>query len=128
MDDLGEILVFFLIAEDVQTLHERQARVDHHGELAGEHRQVLGPDGLAFPALFRLVGFGLDRRDLGDEDPVASECRHGGIHRVGDPLTADDLSPSRSTRICKIRHIRSLQPVVQVRLKPDVQPVAVPSP
>ena len=108
VDDLGEILVFFLTAENVEALHERQPGVDHHGELAGEHRQVLGPDRSCFPALLRLVGFGLDRRDLGDEDAVASQCRHRGIHRLGDPLAVDGLSPSRSTRICKSRHIVSL--------------------
>jgi hypothetical protein len=41
-DDGREILVLLLAAEDVQALHERQAGVDHHGELPREDGQALG--------------------------------------------------------------------------------------
>ncbi len=40
-DVVGERLVRLLLAEDLETLHERQAGVDHDGELAGEDRQIL---------------------------------------------------------------------------------------
>ena len=33
-DDAREVLVFLLVAQDVEALHERQAGVDHHRELA----------------------------------------------------------------------------------------------
>ena len=40
-DHLREILVLFLIAQDVETLDERQTGVDHHRELPREHGEVL---------------------------------------------------------------------------------------
>jgi hypothetical protein len=43
-EGLREELVVLLLREDFQTLDEREARVDHHGELAREDRQLLGLD------------------------------------------------------------------------------------
>ena len=64
-DDGGEVLVLFLPAENVEALHERQAGVDHHGELAREHGQVLADDTLADLAagiaLLFLGGLGFRR-------------------------------------------------------------------
>ena len=42
--DVGQNLVFGLLRQNVERLHERQAGVDHGRELAGEDRQVLGAD------------------------------------------------------------------------------------
>ena len=54
-----EVLVLFLRAENVEALDERQAGVDHHGELAREDGQVLGGDLLAgLAALGVLLGRG----------------------------------------------------------------------
>ena len=39
-----KMLVFRLLGQDVQALHQRQARVDHRGELPGEDDDVPGPD------------------------------------------------------------------------------------
>jgi hypothetical protein len=41
-DDGGKGLVLFLAAEDFETLHQWQTRVDHDGELSGEHGKALG--------------------------------------------------------------------------------------
>ena len=38
---LREVLVLLLVAENVEALHQRQAGVDHHRELAREDREVL---------------------------------------------------------------------------------------
>ena len=42
LQDLGEVLVLLLGAQDLQALHEGQPGVDHDRELAGEDGQVLG--------------------------------------------------------------------------------------
>ena len=78
-----EVLVLFLRAEDLETLHERQAGVDHHRELAREDGEVLGGDGLGRELLRRrLGGLLLDRVDLRDEDLLAPQRRDRGVHRV----------------------------------------------
>ena len=108
-DDGGEVLVLFLAAENVEALHERQAGVDHHGELAGEDGQVLGGDLLAdLAALGVLLGLvvflGLGRRDPRDQDLLAPQRGDRRVHRVGDPLAADRLSRARPSRIGESRH------------------------
>ena len=40
--DLLKIFVLLLAREDVETLHERQSRIDHHAELAREDGQLFG--------------------------------------------------------------------------------------
>ena len=105
---LGEVLVFFLVAENLEALHERQARVDHDGELADEHRQVLRIDLLAELALLRrgcARRFLLRRRDARDEHLLAPQRRDGGVGVVGDALAADVFSAARAARIGKCRHV-----------------------
>ena len=53
-DDFGERFVRGLLSEDIESLHDRQAGVDHGGELAGEDHHVLGLDFLAEPRDFDL--------------------------------------------------------------------------
>src|SRR6266850_809252 len=64
-----------LLGEDVETLHQRKAGVDHGGELAGEDRHLLVLD-LA-PELEGDPGRGL-LRDLGDEDRATPQLTYRG--------------------------------------------------
>ena len=100
-DDGREVLVFLLIPEDVQALHERQASVDHHGKLPREHRQVLGWRGFG-PRLPRR-GVGLGRRgcDLGDENLFAAQRVDDGVDGVADAFTVDDFSATCAPGKCK---------------------------
>ena len=106
-DDPRESLVRLLLAEDVQTLHQRQAGVDHDRELAREDRQVLGRD--LDPALLRRLGLGLglppDGVDLGDLDVVAPQRGDRRIHRVRDALAAHRLSGAGPSCIGKCGHM-----------------------
>ena len=85
-DRLGEILVFLLVAENLEALHQRQAGVDHDGELASEDRHVLRIDLLAeLPFLDGgCSGLFLRRCDTRDEHLLAAQCRDGGIGIVGN--------------------------------------------
>ena len=103
-DHRREILVVFLVAEDVETLHERQAGVDHHRELPREHREVLGRRGFGLGFLRGRGGLGLRGANLGDEDLLAAERRDHGVHGVADPLAADRLTAAGASRECKGRH------------------------
>ena len=110
LEDHGrEVLVLLLAAENVEALHERQPRVDHHRELPDEHRQVLGRDLL--PELPRLrgllgrrLGLRLGRRDPRHHDLLAPKGRDGSVHRVGRAFTAHRLSSASASRIGKCRH------------------------
>ena len=87
-DDLREVLVLFLVAENVETLHERQAGVDHHRELAREDRQVLRRHalGLELARLRRRARLGLRRLDPRDLDLLAPQRGDDRVHRVADAL------------------------------------------
>jgi hypothetical protein len=104
-DDLGEVLVVFLVAENIEALHERQPGVDHHRELAGEHGQGLGGDLLGRLAggrlLFLLLGFRLGRGDAGDHDLVTPQRGNGRVHVVRRLFAGDGLAAARSTRVCE---------------------------
>ena len=96
---LGEILVFFLIAENLEALHQRQARVDHDRELPHEDGEVLRIDLLANLALLSSRGRRsvlLRWRDPRDEHLLAPERGNGGGRGVSDALAGDTLS----TRAC----------------------------
>ena len=102
-DDRREVLVRLLLAKNVQTLHERQAGVDHDRELAGENRQALGRHTLARLGPARL-DFGLRLGpcrlggiDAGDLDLLAPERTHRRIHRVRNAFPGDRLPRSRAT-------------------------------
>src|SRR5262249_21713772 len=73
LEDLREVLVLLLAAQDLQALHEGQAGVDHDRELAREDGQVLRGD--AAPELREryLLALLLDRRD---QDLVAAQEGH----------------------------------------------------
>ena len=108
-NDFREILVFFLVAQNVETLHERQARVDHDGELPREHGEVLRGNGLVGLAAARLLDFSLrglffGRLDLGDLHLLAPQRGDRGIHRVGDALARDCLAGARPSRVGKCGH------------------------
>ena len=100
--DRGEVLVLFLRAENLEALHERQAGVDHHRELAGEDRQVLRRRPscrvlpvLAFVGRLRLL---LGRSDPRDQDLLAPQRGDRRVHRVGDALAGDGLLRRASVR------------------------------
>ena len=98
-DDRGEVLVLFLRAEDLEALHQRQAGVDHHRELAREDGQVLGVDALGFAsARLGAAAFSLTGLILRDEHLLAAQRGDGGIHRVGDALAGDGLARRASVR------------------------------
>ena len=105
-DRLGEVLVFLLAAQNLEALHERQAGVDHDGELADEDRQVLRIDLLAELALLGWRGgrLLLGRRDARDEHLLAAQRRDDGIGVVGDALAVDGFSAACAARISKCRH------------------------
>ena len=75
LQGLLEVFVLLLLRQNVQALHEGQAGVNHHGELAREDGEVLGLDSLR-PA------------DLGDAD-LAPLLLDG---RERDLLAAQDLA------------------------------------
>src|SRR5262249_36817248 len=84
-----------------------QTRIDHHGKLTGEHREVLRFDflselaGLPLRRRFNLV---LGRSDSRDHDLLAPERSHGRIHCLGSALATDGLSPAGSSSVSKGRH------------------------
>ena len=105
-DRLREALVRLLPAEDVETLHQRQAGVDHDRELAGEDGQVLGRDLPGPELLLALVFLGLllDRADLGHENLLAAEHRDGGVDGIRQPLAVDQLARPGASCKSKSRH------------------------
>ena len=106
-NDGREVLVLFLAAENVEALDERQAGVDHHGELTGEDGEVLRADLLAGLARLLLRGrvlLGLGGRDPRHHDLIAPERGDGGVHRVRRPLAVDGLPCARASGVCECRH------------------------
>ena len=107
-----EVLVLFLRAENVEALHQRQPGVDHHRELTGEHREVLGGDLL--PGLARLdllrrgLRLGLRGGDPRDPDLLAAQRRDRRVHRIGHTLAVHRLPGSCSPSVCKCRHVSVL--------------------
>jgi hypothetical protein len=86
--------VLFLVAQDVETLDQRQARIDHHRELAREHGQVLRRHALRLE-LARLrnrAGLRLRRLDASDLDLLAAQRRHHGVHGVANSLARHILA------------------------------------
>ena len=78
-----EVPVLLLLAEDLQALHERQAGVEHHRELAGEDRDAACAATPRRQARHErdLAALLLMRRDL---DLLAAQRRHGGVAGVGE--------------------------------------------
>ncbi len=108
-DGLGEVLVFFLAAQNLQALYQRQSGVDHDGELADEHRQILRIDLLAEFPLFRSrssrrPGLFLGWRDARDEHLLPAQRRHDSIGVISDALAGDVFSAACAARIGKCRH------------------------
>ncbi len=101
LQDPAEGLVLLLAAQDLQALHERQARVDHDRELAREDGERLRRDAAAEPRQGHLLSLLLDR---GDEDLLASEQRHHGFLVVGDLLARDGLAVARLALPDESRH------------------------
>src|SRR5262249_15206833 len=111
-------------AEDLEALHQRQARVDHGRELAREDHQVLGLDPLlqereVLPDVLRLL---LDRDRV--EHLGAQLGDHGG---VGGRL---DLPPPHRAlpgpRVPEVhRHPRSPPPPPARRTLPQLPPAAI---
>ena len=104
-DDRGEIRVFFLRAEDVEALNERQARVDHHRKLTGEHGEVLGLDLL--PSLPVLPFAAASAFSLAGVIRVTMICSRrsaadGRVHRLGSALATDGLSRTGSSSVAKV--------------------------
>jgi hypothetical protein len=98
-DDLAEAAVAGRLAEDDQGPQQRQARVDHSGELAREHGQVreLDPAGAGQLDLGLEAGalLGLDRDGGVAElaEPADDRLLALGLHRPGGhlALTVPDL-------------------------------------
>jgi len=84
LEGLGEGLVLLLAAQDLETLHEGKAGVDHHRELPGEDRQILGGHAAAELRQRDLSPLLLDRRD---QDLVAAQQCHDRFLVVGHALT-----------------------------------------
>ena len=106
-DRLGEVLVFLLRAENLETLHERKPGVDHDGELPREYREVLRVDLLPELALLRGASCGsllLRCRNARHHDLLAPKRRDRRIGVVSDALAVDGLSSACPSRKCKCRH------------------------
>ncbi len=104
-DDLREVLVLLLVAEDVEALHQRQAGVDHDGELPREDGQVLRVDAAALRLAGRLrLGLRLRGGDLRDEDLVAAERDACRLEGVGDALAAHRFTAACPTGVCEGGH------------------------
>ncbi len=80
-DDFLKDLVVLLLTEDVEALHQRQAGVDHHRELAGKDREVFRLDATAELRQGDLLAFLLDG---GDDDLLATESGDYRIFTVAD--------------------------------------------
>ena len=63
---------------------------------------------LALGLLRRGRRLDLRRRDPGDEDLLAPQRRHDGVHRVAGALAVDRLAAARASGECKGRHDSSL--------------------
>src|SRR5262245_1562009 len=84
-----ELLVLLSLGENFETLHERNARIDHDGELASENRDVfrcrVSPE---FHLLQSIQGadtlllFSIQQRDL-----LAPEGKRQSLTAVGHPFT-----------------------------------------
>ena len=83
-DDLLEGLVLLLLTQDVQALHEGQTGIDHHRELPGEDRDVLGFHTAAEFGQGDLLALFLDR---GDDDLLTAKSRNDGVFAVADQDT-----------------------------------------
>src|SRR6185503_4184323 len=106
--DLLEILVLLLLGQDLETLHERQTRVDHHRKLARKHRQVFR---LNFPAAANLRNADLATLllDGSKSHLLASQNLTQRFTIVGDTFADHDLvqsvAPFENIRrhSCKLR-------------------------
>jgi hypothetical protein len=100
-EDLLEGLVLLLARENLEALHEGQARVDHHGELAGEDGQLLRFDARAKSGdieLLPLLG------ELADIDALAAQHgREFALARRGS-FSRDRGARPVGPAICKYRH------------------------
>ena len=100
-DDPAEVLVLFLIAENLQTLHQWQTRIDHHRELPREDRQVSGRHGLDAASSRRPDPLA-HCIDSGDEDLFTAQGGQRHIERVCDFLPADGLPPRVRPEYAKV--------------------------
>jgi hypothetical protein len=87
-----EVLVVLLLREDFEALDERQARVDHHRELAREDGEVFGLDLLAPAAELRDGDLAPLLLDGGEHDLLAPQELAQHVAAVGHPLADDHLA------------------------------------
>ena len=117
----AKFLSVFLRAENLEALHERQAGVDHHGELPREDREVLGRRGFGPRLLRRRRGLGLRRGDAGDEHLLAPQRRHDRVHRVADALAVDGFAAARAAGKSKSRHACPYRVIGRGCMRPAVR-------
>jgi hypothetical protein len=115
----AEVLVLFLRAENLETLHERQTGVDHDGELTGENREVLRRGRFRLRLLRRSRSLRGRRRDPRDHDLFTTQRRHDRVHGVAHPLAADVFAAASSTNKCKRRHSATSRQDERLRRRPD---------
>jgi hypothetical protein len=128
-----EPLVRLLPPEDVEALHQGQARVDHHAELPREDRETLGRHLAAGPG-HGAPGLGLDRIDPRNQDLLAAQRRDSGLDRIGLPLAADVLACACPSRECECLHQftlysrpSALGPGPSSTHRPSAVPIAAPA-
>ena len=102
VDDLGELLVLLLIREDLEALHERQASVEHDGELPGEDRDVLDRD--PHRQVWQEGNLLALLLEIGDLNLLAAQCRSGCVAVVRDQHSALRYARSVSPFPTEARH------------------------
>jgi len=99
---VGQNLVLGLLGQDVEGLHQRQARVDHGGELAGEHDDVARLDAAAeLEAELELLGRGAD---LHDHHAVLAQVCDDVIAGRQVDLVVDEIAFERAGGVLEERH------------------------
>src|SRR5256884_2337871 len=100
--DVGEDLILGLLRQDVERLDERQAGVDHRGELAGEHDDVAGLDAAAeLEVELELLG---RRADLHHDHAVLSQVRDDVVASRQVDLVVDEIAFERASGVLEERH------------------------
>lgn len=95
--DAGEVFVLLLLREDFETLHERQAGVNHHRELAREDGEVFGLDLLALAGDLRHGDLAPLLLDGGEHHLLAPEQLAQNVAAVRGALADDHLAETVPT-------------------------------
>ena len=102
IERLLEVGVLLVGSENFKTLHQRQAGIDHDGELPEEHRDVLGLDLGASESwhreFFALLADGPGR------NAFAPECRGQGLFVGSYALSLHFFAIIGLSRKCENRH------------------------